>query len=204
MSGVTELEPPATDLITLTRHILSQQHELGERASGDLTLLLVAIQVCPSPSRTCSSGWSAGCGPQDKGRCTVGESTMPRAILRGTCKSSDRGMSSISGAGIRAPEARQLQGNRRIQLHENQPSAILHILISQVTSKYIASNVRKARLINLVGLAGEQNVQGEDQKKLDVLSNDIMVNALRASGKCSVMVSEEVDEAIVVTGSKGT
>lgn len=113
-------------------------------------------------------------------------------------------MSSISGAGIRAPEARQLQGNRRIQLHENQPSAILHILISQVTSKYIASNVRKARLINLVGLAGEQNVQGEDQKKLDVLSNDIMVNALRASGKCSVMVSEEVDEAIVVTGSKGT
>lgn len=74
----------------------------------------------------------------------------------------------------------------------------------QVTSKYIASNVRKARLINLVGLAGESNVQGEEQKKLDVLSNDIMVNALRASGKCSVMVSEEIEDAIVVTGSKGT
>lgn len=71
MSGVTELEPPATDLITLTRHILSQQHELGERASGDLTLLLVAIQVCPSPSRICSSGWSAGCRTQDKAECTV-------------------------------------------------------------------------------------------------------------------------------------
>lgn len=75
---------------------------------------------------------------------------------------------------------------------------------AQVTSKYIASNVRKARLINLVGLAGASNVQGEDQKKLDLLSNDIMMNALRASGKCSVMVSEEVDDAILIGGSKGT
>jgi fructose-1,6-bisphosphatase I len=55
----------------------------------------------------------------------------------------------------------------------------------------------------LVGLAGASNVQGEDQKKLDVLSNDIMVNALQASGKCSVMVSEEVDDAILVGGSNG-
>lgn len=41
-----ELEPPPTDLITLTRHLLSQQSALGERATGDLTMLLVAIQVC--------------------------------------------------------------------------------------------------------------------------------------------------------------
>jgi len=53
-------------------------------------------------------------------------------------------------------------------------------------------------LINLVGLAGDTNVQGEEQKKLDVLSNDIMVNALRASGKTAVLVSEELDEAIVI------
>lgn len=44
-AGVTELEPPPTDLITLTRHILSQQYALGETATGDLTMLLVAIQV---------------------------------------------------------------------------------------------------------------------------------------------------------------
>ena len=47
-------------------------------------------------------------------------------------------------------------------------------------------------------MAGDTNVQGEDQKKLDVLSNDIMVNALRASGKTAVLVSEEVEEAIVI------
>jgi len=84
----------------------------------------------------------------------------------------------------------------------------------QVTSKFIATNVRKARLINLsvhlnitfnntywlsrVGLAGETNIQGEEQKKLDVLANDIMVNALRASGKTAVLVSEELDDAIII------
>jgi fructose-1,6-bisphosphatase I len=43
-----DFEAPPTDLITLTRHILSQQHKLGAAASGDLTLLLVAIQVSKS------------------------------------------------------------------------------------------------------------------------------------------------------------
>jgi fructose-1,6-bisphosphatase I len=41
-------------------------------------------------------------------------------------------------------------------------------------------------------------VQGEEQKKLDVLSNDIMVNSLRASRKTAVLISEELDEAIII------
>ena len=44
-------------------------------------------------------------------------------------------------------------------------------------------------------------MQGEDQKKLDVLSNEIMINALKASGKAAVLVSEEDDEAIFVNDS---
>ncbi len=48
--GTGDIEPPSTDLITLTRHILSQQSELGERASGDLTMLLIGIQVSGLPS----------------------------------------------------------------------------------------------------------------------------------------------------------
>ena len=47
-------------------------------------------------------------------------------------------------------------------------------------------------------MAGETNVQGEEQKKLDVLSNDIMINSLRASGKTAVLVSEENEEAIFI------
>jgi fructose-1,6-bisphosphatase I len=47
-------------------------------------------------------------------------------------------------------------------------------------------------------LAGDTNVQGEEQKKLDVLSNDIMVNSLRASRKTAVLVSEELEQAIII------
>jgi fructose-1,6-bisphosphatase I len=49
-----------------------------------------------------------------------------------------------------------------------------------------------------VGLAGDTNVQGEEQKKLDVLSDEIMVNSLRASGKCAVLVTEEREHAIII------
>ena len=41
-------------------------------------------------------------------------------------------------------------------------------------------------------------MQGEEQKKLDVLSNDIMVNSLRASRKTAVLVSEELEDAIII------
>lgn len=39
--------------------------------------------------------------------------------------------------------------------------------------KQIASLVQRAGISNLTGLAGAANVQGEDQKKLDVVSNDV-------------------------------
>ncbi|KAJ2479234.1 Fructose-1,6-bisphosphatase [Coemansia sp. RSA 2131] len=45
--------------------------------------------------------------------------------------------------------------------------------------------------------AGRTNVQGEYQKKLDVLSNEMFVNALKASGKFSFMVFEKVDDTVV-------
>lgn len=41
-------------------------------------------------------------------------------------------------------------------------------------------------------------MQGEEQKKLDVLSNDIMINSLRACGKTAVLVSEELEEAVFI------
>ncbi|KAG8054635.1 hypothetical protein GUJ93_ZPchr0001g30107 [Zizania palustris] len=48
----------------------------------------------------------------------------------------------------------------------------LTILLSHIVlgCKFVASAVNKAGLAKLIGLAGETNVQGEEQKKLDVLS----------------------------------
>ena len=47
-------------------------------------------------------------------------------------------------------------------------------------------------------MAGKTNVQGEDVKKLDELSNDIFINSLKSSGKVALMVSEENDKVIEV------
>ncbi len=43
--------------------------------------------------------------------------------------------------------------------------------------------VNRSGISNLTGLAGAANIQGEDQKKLDVVSNTVFCNALRASGR---------------------
>jgi|TARA_B100000524_G_scaffold48302_1_gene22826 fructose-1,6-bisphosphatase I len=60
----------------------------------------------------------------------------------------------------------------------------------------------KAGIADLFGMAGDQNSSGDDQKKLDVLSNDIFVAALVNSGACAVLVSEENEEPIIVPEDK--
>ena len=52
-------------------------------------------------------------------------------------------------------------------------------------------------MINLSGLAGSANSTGDDQKKLDVIGNDIFVAAMRTSGKCRLLVSEEEENCLV-------
>jgi fructose-1,6-bisphosphatase I len=49
----------------------------------------------------------------------------------------------------------------------------------------------------LIGLAGSSNTTGDEQKKLDVIGNEVFINAMRSSGKVRVLVSEEEEEAIV-------
>lgn len=68
--------------------------------------------------------------------------------------------------------------------------------------KLITSAVQRAGVAKLYGLAGEVNSTGDDQKKLDVLSNDMMINALVNSGVCCVLVSEENEEPIIVPKGK--
>ncbi|KAF9887986.1 Fructose-1,6-bisphosphatase [Aspergillus nanangensis] len=67
----------------------------------------------------------------------------------------------------------------------------------QFAFKSIAYYIRRASLINLTGLAGSSNTTGDDQKKLDVIGNDIFIAAMRGSGKCRLLVSEEEEEVII-------
>jgi fructose-1,6-bisphosphatase I len=64
--------------------------------------------------------------------------------------------------------------------------------------KWISNVVRKAELFKVIGYAGGTNVQEEQQQKLDILSNEIMVNLLVSSQKTAILVSEEIEKEIVV------
>jgi len=72
----------------------------------------------------------------------------------------------------------------------------------QTAVKAISSAVRKAGIANLYGIAGTTNVQGEEVKKLDVLSNELFVNMLKSSFTTCVLVSEEDEQAIVVENER--
>ena len=79
------------------------------------------------------------------------------------------------------------------------PELVILLNSIAISCKLISSAVSRAGVAKLYGLAGEVNSTGDDQKKLDVLSNDMMINALVHSGVCSVLVSEENEEPIIVS-----
>lgn len=60
----------------------------------------------------------------------------------------------------------------------------------------LAAVLRQAPIAGQTGLAGSENVQGEAQKALDVISNDIVLNHLKANSAVSILISEELDEAV--------
>jgi fructose-1,6-bisphosphatase I len=58
----------------------------------------------------------------------------------------------------------------------------------------IADELARAALVGQLGTTGDTNVQGEKVKKLDVWANDVMVEALDATGRTCTLVSEEMEE----------
>lgn len=62
-----------------------------------------------------------------------------------------------------------------------------------VARRWVRNNTNRDQLS---GLAGSSNTTGDDQKKLDVIGNDIFIAAMRSSGKVRILVSEEEEEAI--------
>ena len=75
-------------------------------------------------------------------------------------------------------------------------SGDLAVLLGQVTSvaKSLAGEVRRAALGGRLGLVGGRNVSGEEQKKLDVVANDLVVEAFSGTGLIAAIVSEELAE----------
>lgn len=73
-------------------------------------------------------------------------------------------------------------------------------LLSGITlaTKMIQAKVRRAGLSDILGEAGEVNVQGETQQKLDVYANDALIHSLSQRESIGVLASEENEEAVVL------
>ena len=80
------------------------------------------------------------------------------------------------------------------RLHNNIPAS-LRLLIEVVARacKTISHSVGKGALGDILGSADTENIQGEVQKKLDVISNEILLEANEWGGHLAAMASEEME-----------
>ena len=60
-----------------------------------------------------------------------------------------------------------------------------------LAAKIVNNKINKAGLTNILGTTGDENVQGEIVKKLDIFANEAFINALKISGNCCGIASEE-------------
>ena len=67
-----------------------------------------------------------------------------------------------------------------------------------LAAKVVAAAIRRAGLVNILGSAGAQNIQGEEQQKLDVFANETMKSSLEHTGRICAMASEEDDDIIPI------
>ena len=62
----------------------------------------------------------------------------------------------------------------------------------------ICTQIQRKIFLRRYGLAGTSNTTGDDQKKLDVLANELFINMLKSSYTVYVMASEENENFIEV------
>ena len=65
-----------------------------------------------------------------------------------------------------------------------------------VAAKIVHREVNKAGLVDILGELGSVNVQGEEVKKLDVFADQHFINALKTSGECCGIASEENQDIV--------
>ncbi|TVZ52479.1 class 1 fructose-bisphosphatase [Dokdonia sp. Hel_I_53] len=70
----------------------------------------------------------------------------------------------------------------------------------RLAAKVVNHQVNKAGLVDITGTAGETNIQGEDQQKLDVMANETFISTLTNRNIVCGIASEENDDFITIQG----
>jgi fructose-1,6-bisphosphatase I len=86
------------------------------------------------------------------------------------------------------------------QAHHPQAGGTFSWILSalSISAKIIADQVRRARLENVLGSVGTENVQGEVQQKLDVIANDVLLRTLGGREGVAIVASEENEEPVIL------
>jgi len=85
---------------------------------------------------------------------------------------------------------------QHVRQRHNAELGALITAIADAAAK-IEAKIRIAGLSDVLGAAGNENVQGEQQQKLDVFANDIMIEAMRTLPSVGAAVSEEDEEPVI-------
>ena len=86
----------------------------------------------------------------------------------------------------------------------NIPAELGSVLESIVAAcSDISGKVRLGALAGVLGMAGTGNIQGEDQKKLDVIANDILIDVLKNNAHVAGLASEEEDTFVAANENGG-
>jgi fructose-1,6-bisphosphatase I len=75
---------------------------------------------------------------------------------------------------------------------------------NHVATKMIQAKIRHAGLADILGSAGDTNVQGETQQKLDVYANQALLQCLGLRDTVAILVSEENEEPVTFDRAKET
>ena len=82
---------------------------------------------------------------------------------------------------------------RTFRLPENLQRTVLNIV---QTCTEISAKIRLGALSGVLGEAGSGNIQGEAQKKLDVIANDMLIHVLKNTPEVAGLASEEEDNFV--------
>lgn len=92
-----------------------------------------------------------------------------------------------------------IEKQQQFQYSSGELSRIINSI--RLAAKVVNYNVNKAGLVDIIGQAGEQNIQGEDQQKLDVYANNVFIETLKNREIVCGIASEEEDDFITVEGN---
>jgi fructose-1,6-bisphosphatase I len=104
-------------------------------------------------------------------------------------------------SGVDSPRTSLAQHFTQTSVDPGLADAILAVALAART---IAHHVRRARLVDVLGAAVGANVHGEQQQKLDVLANELLVQQLSRCPSVAQCASEEEEEPLVFrSGAEG-